>query len=306
MKTLAIPLEHPCIEEKTIDLKQGSREHIRAYFEDSGPDYKAWSEHYNMHFGYCNGKTGLFNREKMLEQMNQEVADRIQLLDFGSWQIGDFGCGMGATAACLGQRFPYSEINGLTIVPWQVQMGNALIKNRGLKNARLHLSDISNPLFPTKSLDAAYAVESFCYGKGLEKANFIKGLSQSLKHDGRFVIVDGFIRKPKQEFNPLFRKIYDVVCKNWALNDFAHIDAFKTALKEHGLKIETMEDASWRVAPTALQVPAVTTKFLWERFRNGDRLNQLRWGHLKACICGMLMGMFRNHFSYYILSGRKL
>jgi cyclopropane fatty-acyl-phospholipid synthase-like methyltransferase len=305
MNTLAFPLPTESKTEK-FELQQGSKAHIRAYFEDSGPDYRAWSENYNMHFGYANKETGLFNREKMLEQMNQEVADRLQLMDFGSWHIGDFGCGMGATAAAVGDRFPHSEINGLTIVPWQVQLGNALVRKRGIQNVRLHLSDISTPLFPTKSLDAAYAVESFCYGNGLNKDNFIKGMSDSLKHGGRFVIVDGFTIKPKNKFCAPFRAIYNTVCKNWALTDFANIDEFKNSLKKHNLKLEKIEDASFRVAPSALQVPYVTLKFLYDSIQKGDRLSQLRWGHLKACVCGLLMGMFRNQFRYYIITGRKL
>ncbi len=303
MKTVSIPLEN--IASHKTELKQGSRDHIRAYFNDSGPDYKAWSTNFNMHFGYFNLKTGFFNREKMLEQMNREVENRLEIPSDKTWKIADMGCGMGATAASIGANKPHCEINGITIVPWQVQMGNALIKNRGLRNTRLHLSDIADPLIPDSTANAAYAVESFCYGDGLGKNNFVSGMSKVLKQNARFVIVDGFCTKPKHKFNPVFRYLYETVCKNWALKDFAEIEAFKEALTINGLEIEKIEDASWRVAPSALQVPVVTARFLWDKLKNGDQLNQLRWGHLKACICGMFMGMFRGHFKYYIISGRK-
>jgi len=305
MKTATIPIDAFTETEHRVNLKQGSREHIRAYFEDSGPDYKAWSKNYNMHFGYCTAATHLFNRERMLEQMNLEVANRLKISENEPWKIADMGCGMGATAASIGTKFPNAEINGITIVPWQVQMGNALIKNRKLKNTRLHLSDISDPIIPNESVDGAYALESFCYGDKLDKANFINGMSKVLKPGGRFVIVDGFIKRPKVSFGPIFNYLYKAVCKNWALNDFAEIGAFKEALTRHNLEIEEIEDASWRIAPSALQVPYVTLRFIWDKFRDGDHLNQLRWGHLKACVCGMLMGMFRGHFSYYIISGKR-
>lgn len=304
MKTLTIPLQKIGITTQE-GLKQGSQEHIKAYFNDSGPDYKAWSEHYNMHFGYYTRQTGLFNREAMLEQMNMEVGKRLRLNNTGTTMLADLGCGMGATAATLGANYPNAQIHGITIVPWQVQVGNALIRNRKLKNVRLHLSDISNPIIPDESADAAYAVESFCYGDGLPKSNFVRGLRKVLRPGGRFVVVDGFITRPKEKFNPVFNYLYKTVCKNWALTDFADISQFREALVNNGLEIDHMEDASWRIAPSALQVPVVTSKFIWNKFRHGDHLNQLRWGHLKACICGMLIGMFRSHFSYYIISGKK-
>ena len=304
MKSLAIPLQGVDIATKT-EVKQGSREHIKAYFNDSGPDYKAWSKDYNMHFGYCNTFSGIFDRERMLEQMNIEVGKRLEIPQNENWKVADMGCGMGATAASIGNHFPKSEVNGITIVPWQVQMGNALIKNRNLKNTRLHLSDIADPIIPNESVDAAYALESFCYGDGLHKANFINGMSKVLKPGGRFVIVDGFIKRPKGNFSPCFNYLYKAVCKNWALKDFAKIDEFKLALADHKLEVQQIEDASYRIAPSALQVPYVTLSFIWDKFKQGDKLNQLRWGHLKACVCGMLMGMFRGHFSYFIIAGKK-
>ena len=89
------------------------------------------------------------------------------------------------------------------------------------------------------------------------------------------------------------------------MKHFAHIREFKQALEDNGLIIEEVQDASWRIAPSALQVPFVIIHFLIQKLKEGDGLNALRWGHLKACFNGLLMGLFRRHFGYYIISGRK-
>ena len=305
MSTLSIPRQGAQIEREYEGLLQGSAEHIKAYFEDSGPDYAAWSANYNMHFGYWNWRTSFFDREKMLEQMNIQVMKRLEIPSGANWHIADLGCGLGATAAKIGLSYPNSHLTGLSIVPSQIEMGNALLNARKVQNAVLKKGDFADPEFAKESMDAVYGVESICYGDGLDKADVIAGMANVLKPGGRFVVTDGFIKKVPARFGPLFRPIYESVCKNWALKDFAHIEHFRKALREHGLIIEKVEDASWRVAPTALQVPFVILHFMHQKLEQGDRLSTMRWGHLKACFNGMLMGMFRSHFGYYIISGRK-
>ena len=285
------------------ELLQGSPEHIEAFYRESGPDYAAWSPNYNMHFGYWNWRTSLFDREAMLDNLNHQVMKRLEIPSGANWRIADLGCGLGATAAHIGLSYPRSEVTGLSIVPWQIEMGNALLNARKVQNAVLHKGDFRHP--GLKNMDAAYGVESMCYGKGLDKEDVIAGMADSLKPGGRFVVTDGFIKKDPEQFNPVFVAIYRSVCRHWAMNDFAHIDRFKESLEKHGLEIEHVEDASWRVGPSALHVPFVIVNFLLKEWRKGEGLSAMRWGNLKASFGGMLMGLCRRHFGYYIISGRK-
>ena len=258
-----------------------------------------------MHFGYWTWRTGAFDRERMLEQMNTEVMRRLEVPSGARWNIADLGCGLGATAASIGSAYPNSRITGLSIVPWQIEMGNSLLNARRVQNAILRQGDFAGDEFPEASMDAAYGVESMCYGSGLGKSDVIRSMARALKKGGRFVVADGFIRKEPSKFSRIFKGIYSTVTRNWALKDFAHIDRFKEALAENGFHVECVQEASWRIAPSALQVPFVTIKFLIDQIRKGERLNANRWGHLKACVCGLLMGMFRAQFGYYIISGYK-
>lgn len=286
------------------ELLQGSPEHIEAFYRESGPDYAAWSSDYNMHFGYWTWRTGLFDREAMLDNLNRQVMKRLEIPSGANWKIADLGCGLGATAARIGLSYPNSTLTGLSIVPWQVEMGNALLNARKVQNAVLRKGDFRDPQL--EDMDAVYGVESMCYGNGLAKADVIAGMANSLKPGGRFVVTDGFIKREPSMFDPVFSAIYKSVCRHWAMNDFAHIDHFKAALEKNGLEIEKAEDASWRIGPSALQVPFVIVNFLIKEWRKGNGLSAVRWGNLKASFGGMLMGMCRRHFGYYIISGRKL
>ena len=59
---------------------ESASDNFQRYYEEAGPDYAAWSQHFNMHFGFFRRGMNPFNREAMLEQMNHEVLDRLQTL----------------------------------------------------------------------------------------------------------------------------------------------------------------------------------------------------------------------------------
>src|SRR6202043_4144932 len=81
-----------------------SAENFQRYYEEAGPDYAAWSPHFNMHFGFYRRGMNPFHREAMLEQMNREVLRRLQLTDAAPAHILDMGCGLGATLRSLAHR----------------------------------------------------------------------------------------------------------------------------------------------------------------------------------------------------------
>jgi len=50
-----------------------------AYYEQAGPDSAAWSSALSMHFGYYRFGFNPFRRERMLDEMNRQVIERLQL-----------------------------------------------------------------------------------------------------------------------------------------------------------------------------------------------------------------------------------
>ena len=54
-------------------------EAIRAYFSEAQDDYFTWSRGHNMHFGYYAPGMNPFDREAMLERMNEEAIHLLRL-----------------------------------------------------------------------------------------------------------------------------------------------------------------------------------------------------------------------------------
>jgi len=107
---------------------------FQRYYEEAGPDYAAWSAPFNMHFGFFRWGMNPFQREAMLEQMNLEVLDRLHLNPEPSAcspaRILDMGCGLGATLRSFARRLRGADLNGITLVPWQLEQGQRLNQSR--------------------------------------------------------------------------------------------------------------------------------------------------------------------------------
>src|ERR1700721_58610 len=109
---------------------EASSASFQRYYEEAGPDYAAWSACFNMHFGFFRWGMNPFQREAMLEQMNLEVLDRLHLNPEPSAcspaRILDMGCGLGATLRSFARRLRGADLNGITLVPWQLEQGRQL------------------------------------------------------------------------------------------------------------------------------------------------------------------------------------
>ena len=283
---------------------QIAHQNIIDYFEEAGLDYAAWSPSFNMHFGYFRWGMNPFDRESLLNQMNKEVMNRLQLSP-ESTLVLDLGCGLGTTSRYINRFFPQTNFYGLTITPWQVAFGSQLNEANG-QDHRITLleSDYAQAPLANACADAAFAVESACYAHGPDKAPLIREMHRLLKPGGRFVITDGF-RKHSRPLPKWLDKVYQKNMECWALQELANIHQFKTQLENAGFEDIIIEDASWKVAPSFAHIPFVSLRFLWRQWRKGIRLSKERRNNVMAPILGMLMGLSRKHFGYYIISGKK-
>jgi len=286
---------------------QTAKQKIIAYFEGAGLDYYYWDKAFNMHFGYYKWGMNPFRRSTLLDQMNREAMNRLHLDRIKNPLVLDLGCGLGATSRYMAMENPDGQFCGFTITPWQVGFGNQLSEEAGLEErVRLYESDFARLPLGNDSADAAFALESACYAKGNGKTEFVKELHRVLKPGGRFVITDGF----RKHSNPLpgwLNKVYRKNMECWALTDLADIHAFVAELKKAGFHKISVEDASWRVAPSFAHIPFVTLRFYWDvwKKRESAKLDQSRKNNALAPALGMIMGLSRKHFGYYIISGEK-
>jgi MPBQ/MSBQ methyltransferase len=284
------------------------REQIISYYQKAGADYYAWSNKYNMHFGYYAKEINPFNREAMLENLNEEVFKRLNINENSSNTIGDFGCGLGATLQQGAKKYPNTNFKGITIVPWQVEQARNLIAHRTDINQeaiQIIESDYCHTPFTSNSLDAVYAIESGCYAEGASKSDLLNEIHRVLKPGGRFVMADGFVKKPIDKPG-LLRDIYKQLCTSWALTELANVGAVKNKLESLKFTDIRIEDISMKVAPSVAHVPYTIISFLLKELLFGkEPMNKERWNNLKSPALTMILGLARKHFGYYMVSGNK-
>ncbi len=279
---------------------------IKAYYSAVAQDFRAWSPKLNMHFGYWARGVNPLHREAMLERMNLEVLNKLDLSPAGAVRLADLGCGAGATARTIVQQRRQTTIDGVTLVMEQILQGTALNEAAGLRRqVKFHLADYVNTTLTGARYDGVYAVESSCHARGAGKPFLLQEMHRLLKPAGTLVIVDAFLRKSAPL--PVFVDgIYRHWCRNWAVSELGEIAATRRELEKLGFTDIAFQDISWRLAPSALQIPLFATCFaLREMWRTRLNLNAWRKGHILASYASFLMGCWWPGFGYYIVTARK-
>ena len=276
---------------------------FQRYYEEAGPDYAAWSPNFNMHFGFFRWGMNPLRREPMLEQMNREIMHRLHLTD-GS-HVLDMGCGLGATLRSFARALPHADLNGITLVPWQLQQGRHLNQSTPeAHNITLYLGDYESTTQPSQSFDAAYAIESSCYAHAANKSAFLQEAHRLLRPGGRIVVADGFLgpgklRGPQKSF-------YHRLCDCWVIETLGEVDKFTTELQRLGFSDIVVEKTQARVTPSVLHVPFVTLKFLFTTVLFERRkMTQARWNNILAPILLPFVGSPIGPMAYYIISATR-
>jgi len=277
---------------------------FQRYYQEAGPDYSAWSPHFNMHFGFFRKGMNPLNREAMLEQMNYEVLQRLRLTDKHP-RVLDMGCGLGATLRSFACHVPGGELCGITLVPWQFEQGRLLNQSSSqFANVTLNLGNYEHTGYESNSFDAICAIESSCYGSGSSKSRLIREAHRLLRPGGRFVVADGFLGKGKLR-GPQ-RSIYRKLCDCWVIETLGQIEAFAAELEGAGFRDIVVEQIQSRVTPSVLHVPWVTLKFLLTSVLFGGRkMTQARWNNVLAPILLPFVGYPVGPLAYYMVSATR-
>jgi MPBQ/MSBQ methyltransferase len=281
-----------------------SAERIIEFYDKAGMDYEHWSKGFNMHLGFYRLGLNPFDREKMLEQMNLEIAARLGLDPKGRAFLVDLGCGLGAIARFVAKTYSSTIIKAITNVPSQAAEAARLNEAEDVQN-RIEIlhGDYAALPFEDGAVDGVWAVESACYAEGGAKENLVREMARVLKAGGRFVIADCFIRRPEKRFGFLMGKCYRAACRNWALSEMPTLDLFVAALKRHNFRDIVVEDISWRVAPSVAHAPFAVLSFIIKKILSGERLNQQSVNNVKASLLAFALGLNRKKISYCLVRG---
>jgi cyclopropane fatty-acyl-phospholipid synthase-like methyltransferase len=279
---------------------------LEQYYSEAGPDYAAWSEEFNMHFGYFVRGANPLKREAMLEQMNAEVLARLQVFGHVAPRLLDLGCGLGATLRSFSKRVPRAKLLGLTRVPWQVEKASALNEAAGCGDrVRVIEGDYEDTMLPRANYDGVYALESSCHAHGADKAALLAEAHRLLKPGGRLVVADGFLGGSRFA-NGLQERVYQKLCECWVIEELAELGAFTERLKSVGFRDVKVERLQMRVAPSVAHIPWVTLKFLLTDVVFGERkMTRARWNNVLAPVILPLVSAPLGPMTYCMVTATK-
>ena len=153
-------------------------EAVASHYDDLDPFYREiWGEH--VHHGVW--RTGQESDLEAAENLVSMVA-KAGGIDSGS-QVCDVGCGYGATAKILVQRYG-AKVTGLTLS--DVQLQYALQYNSVAGSTTYLLQDWCQNQLPSGQFDAVLSVESMEHMPNLN--SFFQESARVLKPAGRLVI----------------------------------------------------------------------------------------------------------------------
>jgi len=273
------------------------------YYTEAGMDYRAWSRNFNMHFGFYRWGLNPLALESMLEEMSRQVFRRLALRD--GMKVLDLGCGLGAPTRALIAQHDVA-VTAVTLVEWQLAMARKLSEGMPARgSAEWLLGDFTALDLPGGAFQAAFSIEASCHAEGAAKEPFVKECSRLLVPGAKLVIADGFMKK-SEGLPRWYAKLLGYMTRNWAVERFADLAAFRACLERHGLTVLAAEEISWSISPSVLHVPRVTIKFLLgELFVRRKKLNSVRWGHILACVISPWVGLGRPYFGYYLITAEK-
>ncbi|NQY05467.1 MAG: methyltransferase domain-containing protein [Flavobacteriaceae bacterium] len=296
MKAINIPITYE------IKDQQTSEQSTKQFYDEATEDYEFWSKDFNMHFGYFRMfKTNPLRRDSMLNEMNKQILSRLTLKSEKN-TLADLGCGMGGTMRYALTNYPYKSqhIFGVTLSPFQVHEGNKLLQ--GLNGLILE-ENYNNTSFKNNSIDGAYAIESFCHD-GHSNSSF-KEAYRILKPGAKLVVADAFLKKKPSELCYGSRFCYSQLCKGWNLKRLASIEILEKELSEIGFSNISIEDKSFRVAPSVFHVPFAITGFILRKLFRRKPLKKESWNNLKGSLFALLSGLHMKSFGYYLITVTK-
>jgi tocopherol O-methyltransferase len=232
-------------ERSSDELKIG----IAGFYDRSSKLWESvWGEH--MHHGYYVPANRTDHVQAQIDLIDEILAwsgansDEIK-------SVVDVGCGIGGSSRHIAKKYNCSNVQGITLSPYQAARGNELAASQGLSDTTsFQVADALNMPFDSDSFDLVWSLES---GEHMpDKTKFVSELFRVCKPGGRIVIVtwchrdldDGEESLTKKEIK-LLRKIN----RAYYLPEWCSVNDYVELMKQQGATDIQREDWSHIIAP---------------------------------------------------------
>lgn len=289
---------------------------IEDYYRETIEDYQLWSPKGYMHFGMWDRWLNPFNRERMLERMNEYLFELLQIDDLEDSRIGDFGCGLGAVSRFGAHKYPQHTWIGVTVSKEQAnwcakhfldgqtdcQADQSPPFCFQKNNFEIWCADYHRTPFEDESMERVFFLESICHSPDLESA--LNEAFRVLKPGGRLVIVDGLLKKSESRLSRHVRWLVQETCRNWAVPRFHSLEEILIHTADSGFKFIDSRDISLSIVLSVMHSPWLIARralvlTMRKLFSSKSTPTAWQWRHLRACWLGMFLGFHRRSFGYY-------
>lgn len=208
---------------------------VAAHYDELDPFYRAiWGEH--VHHGYW--RTGRESPEEATRALVDLVAERLRLRP--GLEVGDVGCGYGATAAILAREHGVA-VTGVTLSA--VQAAHAVAR---LDRVRIRVQDWLANDFADGSFDRLLAIESSEHMAS--KARFFAEAFRTLRPGGRLVVCAWLAREGARPWE--VRHLLEPICREGRLPGLGTEGDYRALAEAAGFRVAAVEDISRRVRAT--------------------------------------------------------
>lgn len=229
------------------------KDRIAQHYDEISPYYKdLWGVH--IHHGYW--KDGTERKEEAQEQLIRELIARGGITS-GS-RILDVGCGLGGSAIYLSELLG-ARVTGITISPVQVEIGNALARERGA-DVRLLQMD-AEALDMEDRFDVVWSVEAISHLSN--RGDCFRSIGRILEPGGRLVVADWF-RSPAATAAD-DRRFLEPIEQAMLVPKLETPDAYMDYVRQAGITVTHFEDLSAHVLKTwDLALDLIRNPALWK------------------------------------------